>query len=397
MNSPGNKIQTITMHTLFDDFYQRPQIEFATEYNLILEKVQRIDPVKYAKTRNYIDGSVTYLSPYISRGVISVKQVKESVLNKGYKPYQIEKFLQELAWREYYQRVWQAKGDLIWQDLKQPQPDTLHRHMLTAIQNATTGIQTIDEQIQNLYTIGYMHNHTRMYVAAIACNIAKAHWLQPSKWLYYHLLDGDIASNNCSWQWVAGAFASKKYYCNQQNINTYTHSNQQRSFLDKSYEEITVMAIPDTLQTTGTLSLQTILPVTALPVIDTTIPTLIYNAYNLDPLWRKDENVNRVLLLEPSHFGKYPVSEKVTRFILNLAKHIAGIQIYCGEVSMLQSLYAESKLSKGEAFISKEHPAFSHYPGIKDSREWMYPEVSGYHPSFFNYWKKCERHLKQDY
>ena len=383
------------MYTLFGDLNETPQIEFTTDYNLILEKLQHINPVKYAKTRNYINGAVTYLSPYISRGVISVKQLQQAVLNKGYKPYEIEKFLQELAWREYYQRVWQAKSDLIWQDLKQPQPDTLHHQMITAIQNAATGINAIDDQIQDLYAKGYMHNHARMYVASIACNVAKAYWLQPSKWLYYHLLDGDIASNNCSWQWVAGAFASKKYYCNQENINKYTHSNEQHTFLDKPYDEIPVMAIPDALKTTSTLQLQTLLPVTTLPVIDITIPTLLYNAYNIDPLWRKDENVNRLLLLEPSHFNKYPVSEKVIEFVISLAKNIAGIQVYCGEVSMLQSLYKESNLSAEETFIAKEHPAFNYYPGIKDSRDWMYPAVTGYYPSFFSYWKKCEKYLKQ--
>ena len=382
------------MQTLFGDLDETLQTEFATDYDLILEKVQRINPVQYTKTRNFINGAVTYLSPYISRGVISVKQVQETVLKKGYKPYQIEKFLQELAWREYYQRVWQAKTDLIWQDLKQPQPDTLHHQMIAAIENAATGINTIDEQIKNLYATGYMHNHTRMYVASIACNIGKAHWLQPSKWLYYHLLDGDIASNNCSWQWVSGAFASKKYYCNQDNINKYTHSNQQHTFLDKSYEDITTLPVPHVLKATSTLQLQAALPATAIPQLDITIPTLIYNAYNLDPLWRANDNVNRVLLLEPSHFNKYPVSEKVITFIISLSKNIAGVQVYCGEVSVLQSLYKDSKLTTIEAFISKEHPAFSHYPGIKDDRDWMYPQVTGYYSSFFSYWKQCERYLK---
>lgn len=383
------------MQTLFGDLDESSQIEFTTGYNLILEKVEHINPVQYAKTRNYIIGAVTYLSPYISRGVISIKQVQEVVLKKGYKPYQIEKFLQELAWREYYQRVWQVKNDLIWLDLKQPQPDVQHYQMITAIHNAATGINSIDEQIKKLYATGYMHNHIRMYVASITCNIAKAHWLQPSKWLYYHLLDGDIASNNCSWQWVAAAFASKKYYCNQENINRYTQSNQQHTFLDKPYEEVVVMPVPDDLKATITLHLQTILPVTSVPVIDTTKPTLIYNAYNIDPAWRKNEDVNRVLLLEPSHFSKYPVSEKIIEFIIDLSKNIAGIQLYCGEVSILQSLYKESKLSISEAFIAKEHPSFNYYPGIKESRDWMFPQVTGYYPSFFSYWKKCEKYLKQ--
>jgi deoxyribodipyrimidine photo-lyase len=368
-------------------------MNFATDYPTIIECIEKINPLNYAKTRNYINGAVTYLSPYISRGVISLKQVLEAVFNKGYKPYEIEKLLQELAWREYYQRIWQVKSDLIWQDLKQPQPDVKHHRMIAAVQNTATGITILDEQIKILYTTGYMHNHTRMYVAAITCNIAKAYWLQPSKWLYFHLLDGDIASNNCSWQWVAGAFASKKYYCNQENINKYTHSNQQHTFLDKPYDEIPAIPVPDALKETINLQLKTELPVTVLPVIDTTKPTLIYNAYNIDPSWRKNEDVNRVLLLEPSHFVKYPVSEKVIAFIIDLSKNITGIQIYCGEIAALQSLYKASTLNLSEAFIVKEHPAFTYYPGVKDSRDWMYPQVTGYYTSFFSFWKQCELYL----
>jgi deoxyribodipyrimidine photo-lyase len=382
------------MATLFDDLNGRPAIEFVTDYDLIIEKLQHINPILYAKTRNYINGAVTYLSPYISRGVISVKQVQETMLSKGYKPYEAEKFLQELAWREYYQRIWQAKKELIGQDLKQPQPDRLHYQMITALQNAATGISSIDEQINGLYTTGYMHNHTRMYLASIACNIAKAHWRQPAQWLYYHLLDGDIASNNCSWQWVAGAFASKKYYCNQANINQYTHSNQQHTFLDQLYEQLPLLPVPDTLKETSCLQLQTTLPPTPIPVIDINKPTLLYNSYNLDPLWRKNENANRVLLLEPSHFSQYPVSSTVLDFIMRLAKNIPDIQVYCGEMAVLESLYKETKFTSGEAFIAKEHPAFIHYPGIKDERDWMFPQVTGYYPSFFSFWKQCERYLK---
>jgi deoxyribodipyrimidine photo-lyase len=377
------------MPTLFDNTDSSVISQFETDFSAILYRIERINPIQYAKTRNFINGAVTYLSPYISRGVITVRQVMETVLKKGYKPYQIEKFIQELAWREYYQRVWQSKGDLIAQDLKQPQPDVQHHSMIQSVQGAATSIDAIDVQIKNLYHAGYMHNHVRMYVASMICNIGKAHWLQPSRWLYYHLLDGDIASNNCSWQWVAAAFASKKYYCNQANINKYTFSSQQKTFLDISYDAIPFIPIPDVLKETGRLDLTTALPQTPLPVIDTSKPVLIYNSYNLDPLWRKDEITNRILLLEPSHFKKYPVSEKVIAFIIALSKNIDGIQLYCGEVEDIMALHS------GDAIISKEHPAFNYYPGIKDSRDWMFLEVSGYHSSFFSYWEKCERYLKQ--
>lgn len=359
---------------------------FPTSYDLIVERINAINPIKYAKTRNFINGDVTYLSAYISRGVISVQQIMEAVLQKGYKPYEIEKFLQELAWREYYQRVWQVKKELIFADLKQPQPDFLHYQIPTAIVNASTGIKVIDDQINAFYSTGYLHNHIRMYLAAMVCNNAKSHWLTPARWMYYHLLDGDLASNSCSWQWVAGSFSSKKYYCNQENINKYTGTNQAQTFLDDSYEHIATMPVPNVLEATTTLDLKTNLPQTEVPLLDISKPTLLYNSYNLDPVWRATENVNRVLLLEPSHFNKYPVSEKVIDFIIGLSKNIDGIIVYVGEVDALIKQY--EGLTNSNAFISKEHPAFEYYPGIKDSRDWMFPNTEGYYPSFFGFWKK---------
>ena len=239
-----------------------------------------------------------------------------------------------------------------------------------------------------------MHNHIRMYSASIVCNMAKAHWLQPSKWMYFYLLDGDIASNNCSWQWVAAAFASKKYYFNQENVNKYCFTEQQNTFVDKSYEAIIAMPVPGLLQSTTDLLLQTILPSTEIPALDINKPTLIYNSYNLDVTWRKDEDVNRVLLLEPSHFAKYPVSKKVLEFIIDLSKNIEGIVLYTGEISDVLSIYKNSSSIDNGFIISKEHPAFTYYPGIKDSRDWMFSEVTGFYNSFFSFWNKCEMFLK---
>ena len=366
---------------------------FPIDYQEILNRIENVHPIKYAKTRNFINGQITYLSPYISRGVISVKQVKEIVLNKGFSKYESEKFIQELAWREYFQRVWQSKKELIWSDLKHIQEDVMHHHIPTAVVEAQTGIEAIDQQINNLFTTGYMHNHIRMYLASITCNMAKSHWLVPSKWMYYHLLDGDIASNNCSWQWVSGAFSSKKYFCNQENINKYCFTKQTNSFLDKTYEDIVQMKVPAELMAIKNLELTTILPETSLPAIDTRIPTLIYNSYNLDPEWRNEEKVNRILLLEHSHFKKYPVSQKVIDFIIGLFKNINAIKLYIGEMEAITDLYKNAGQDIQKMIISKEHPLFEHYPGIKEDRDWMFPKVTGYYPSFFAYWKKCQKYL----
>ncbi len=365
---------------------------FPTDYDSIVKRIHQINPNKYAKSRNFITGGVTYLSPYISRGVISLPQVKEIITSK-FKYYESEKLLQELAWREYFQRQWQFHGDKLFTDVKQMQQKVAHHKVPTAIVEAKTRIDGLDTAIETLYKTGYMHNHCRMYIAMLTCNVAQAHWLQPAKWLYYHLLDGDLASNHFSWQWVAGSFSSKKYFANQENISRYTNSNQKNGYLATSYEEIAIMPIPAVLEPVADLNLQTNLPEPAPIHFDETLPLLVYNSYNLDLNWHKDEAANKVLLLEPSHFKAYPVSDKVLDFVLQLAKeNIPNLQVFVGEFDELKSHY-NSTLGVGGIYY-KEHPTTQHYKGIEESRDWLCPTVTGYFPSFFAYWKKAEKVLR---
>ena len=362
---------------------------FPTDHASILKKIDEIDPLKYAKSRNFIDGHVTYLSPYISRGVISTKQVLEHVLSKGYKVYQMESFVKELCWRDYFQRVGQEKN--LNEDIKNPQEPISNHEIPTAVVNASTGIEGIDNAIQGLYDTGYMHNHCRMYTAAVVCNVAKSYWLHPAKWMYYHLLDGDWASNACSWQWVAGSNSSKKYITNQDNINKYTHTNQNKTFLDDSYEAIAEMGTPNQLLTTETASLETTLPIAEPLQLNKVLPTFIYNYYNLDPLWHQQAEGNRVLLLEPTFFKKYPVSQSCIDFILALSKNIPNIQIYVGSFNQL---CREHQLTN---CCFKEHPLNDGYVGNQEPRDWIVDNVSGYFPSFFSYWKKMEREIFKKY
>ena len=96
---------------------------FTTNYDYILEKIDSIDAIKYASTRNYKNGNVTKLSPYISRGVISTRFIYEKLVENGNDLKKCEKFIQELAWRDFWQQIWVNKGSLINKDLKKPQED----------------------------------------------------------------------------------------------------------------------------------------------------------------------------------------------------------------------------------------------------------------------------------
>ncbi len=358
---------------------------FTTNYEEILNLISNIDPVKYGQTRNYIDGAVTKLSPYISRGLISTKQIAQAILDKGYKPHLIESFLKELAWRDYFQQIWIDKRNTIDNDLKQAQSNVLNNQIPNSIITHNTGIIAIDNAIKDLYITGYMHNHLRMYVASLCCKIAHCHWHQCAKWMYYHLLDADWASNALSWQWVAGSFNNKKYYANQQNINKFCYTNQNNTFLDVTYDRFENIDLPSELQDLVSIKLNTNLPQINTFEIDNNLPSCIYNFYNLDCKWLNNMNSNRILLLEPSFFKKYPASDKTIKFILDLSKNINNIQVFVGEFNDLFKNIESSKIHY------KEHPTNLHYKGIEHCRDWMFEDIKGYYPSFFSYWKKCKQ------
>jgi deoxyribodipyrimidine photo-lyase len=359
---------------------------FPTSLKAINESIDTLNLADYAQTRNYLNGSVSRLSPYLSRGVITLPYVLNRILTRTTLE-EAKTFIYELCWREYFQRIWHVHGDKIFTDFNQVQHPVSHHEMIRSVYEASTGIDAIDREIQSLYATGYMHNHVRMYTASMVINMAKAHWANPAKWMYYHLLDGDLASNTLSWQWVAGTFSSKKYYCNQANINTYCGTNQTGTFLDQSYDHVMAMECPDELSETISPELITALPSPSELQLDYSKPLLLYNSYTLDPHWRQTEVVNRVLVLEPSHFRQFPVSGKVMDWILALAKEISGIQLYCGEIHDLPDV------KHFPYIISKEHPTTRHYPGAKDTNAWMFPEVPDPAGSFTGFWKGCEKIL----
>lgn len=361
-------------------------VSFQTSLYDINQRIASIDPIAYGRSRNFLDGAVTRLSPYLSRGVISTRQVLDSLVGRGFTFDQCEVLVKELSWRDYFQRVWQERN--IDEDLRNPQHPLVGSGVCTSLMNASTGIEGIDKALQELFKTGYMHNHARMYTASLQCNVAQRSWKDGAHWMYYHLLDGDWASNACSWQWVAGVFSSKKYYANQENINRYTGTSQQNTFLDVPYEEFPEMNIPSVLKEALPFTAETSLPQSD-PLPDTFQgKVFLYSYYNLDPAWHKGEDGLRILHLEPELFNRYPVSDACIRFMLDLGKNIPGLIVRSESFQSLQE-----KLS-GSVIYYREHPTTTHYKGICDTREWMCDEVSGYFPSFFGYWKRVEKHMR---
>jgi deoxyribodipyrimidine photo-lyase len=380
------------------------------------QRIDAINPIQYGKYRNFLDGPVTQLSPYISRGVISTRYVLESLKSKGFSWNQLERLAQQLSWRDYFQRVYQHFPNLAEQNVKNNPTHFISEHLPKSISSCTTGISAIDQGINNLLHTGMMHNHMRMYVAMLTTNIAKTHWKAGANWMYYHLLDADIAANFLSWQWVSGAFSSKLYYANQENINRYTKTIQRNTFLDCEYEDFKQLTVPsifrerwvsgDGFSGDGNL-LQNDLssPNANLEKLNDPkdlekwkhsllnqpqgylIP--IYTIYNLDIQWKNQTDAPKLILLDRNLLEKHPMSSKTIDFIFQVSLELKNAIRFYGSWEELQNWLQHVKPDVKCVF--KEHPTQKHYQGIQVERDWICPEITQYFPSFFGYWKAYEK------
>jgi deoxyribodipyrimidine photo-lyase len=185
-------------------------------------RLAAVRPSEYARTRNHLGGAVTRLSPYLTHGFVTLPETLAAVLTRG--PLEVQhKFVYELGWRAFFHHVWRHRGAAIFDSLHAgPLPDGAYTRTLPAdIREARSGVPVIDAAVRTLYATGYLHNHARMWLASYVVHLRRVHWRAGADWLYGHLLDGDLASNHLSWQWVAGTGSSKPYLFNADNVARY--------------------------------------------------------------------------------------------------------------------------------------------------------------------------------
>jgi deoxyribodipyrimidine photo-lyase len=190
-----------------------------------MQHLETLDPSRYARSRNFTDGAVSRLSPWIRHGVLSLAEVRDAALEKVADPKEAEKFISELAWRDYWQQVYAAVGDRIAMPMEPPA--ALSRvapgdSMPVDVLAGSTGLACIDDFVRKLHGTGWLHNHERMWLASWLVHVRGVSWRVGADWFLSHLIDGDPASNHLSWQWVAGTFSAKPYLFNRENLERFT-------------------------------------------------------------------------------------------------------------------------------------------------------------------------------
>lgn len=194
---------------------------------------------QYASRRNFDIGSettgdrhssVSQLSPYIRRRLITEPEVMAAALSV-HGPEQAQIFLQEVLWRSYF-KGWLEHRPTIWTSYRTglsrdiamlSQQAELADHIARA-EAGETGLACFDAWAQELRDTGYLHNHARMWFASIWIFVFALPWRLGADFFLRHLLDGDPASNTCSWRWVAGLHTPGKTYVAQAwNIAKFTN------------------------------------------------------------------------------------------------------------------------------------------------------------------------------
>ena len=67
-----------------------------------------------------------------------------------------------------------------------------------------TGYPIVDAGMRQLRGEAWVHNRVRMVVASFLVKDLHIDWWRGARHFLAHLVDGDLASNNHGWQWVAG-------------------------------------------------------------------------------------------------------------------------------------------------------------------------------------------------
>lgn len=160
----------------------------------------------YARRRDRADlDGTSRLSPYLALGVLHPRTLLADLLAVG--GPDAERFLTELAWREFYADVAFHHPRSLDADLRPTLASMAYDDdpaALVAWQEGRTGYPFVDAGMRQLLATGWMHNRVRMVAASFLTKDLHAWWPVGARWFLRHLIDGDPASNAHGWQWTAG-------------------------------------------------------------------------------------------------------------------------------------------------------------------------------------------------
>ncbi len=167
--------------------------------------LDRVADYDEARDRPALDGS-SRMSVHLKWGEIHPRTMLADLARRG--GAGAASYRRELAWREFY-------ADVLWR-----RPETARKYLraeLAAMEydepgeafeawaQGRTGFPIVDAGMRQLRATGWMHNRVRMVVASFLVKDLHVEWQHGARHFLRWLVDGDLASNQQNWQWVAGS------------------------------------------------------------------------------------------------------------------------------------------------------------------------------------------------
>lgn len=159
--------------------------------------------------------ATSQLSAYLAMGSISARHCYLQAL-KAQAQLQgtdsdnnaINRWISELAWRDFYRHVLVDKPALIRHQAYKDDTDkriswSYHQADFETWCQGMTGVPLVDAAMRCLNATGFMHNRLRMVTAMFLTKDLLIDWRLGERYFMQQLIDGDFASNNGGWQWSA--------------------------------------------------------------------------------------------------------------------------------------------------------------------------------------------------
>ncbi len=173
----------------------------------------------YKETRNGLVGSdySSKFSAWLAQGCLSPKRIYTEV-----KAYEAKNganestywMIFELLWRDFFRLMGKKHGDRIFhkngfKDEDHPEWK-LDAGLLQRWMEGQTGTPFVDANMREIARTGFMSNRGRQNVASYLVKDLRVDWRLGAEYFEHVLIDYDVTSNWCNWNYVAGVGADPR-------------------------------------------------------------------------------------------------------------------------------------------------------------------------------------------
>lgn len=164
-------------------------------------------------------GATSHLSPHLTFGTISVRQVYQSTKAKTAElatdakaQFSLKAFRDRLRWRDSFTQRLYNYPELVhtnryreFDEYYSPAAlDEEKQELFAAWKEGQTGFPLVDASMRQLKTMGWMNFRMRAMCATFLCINCGISWHHGAEHYMNYLVDGDLAIDNWQWQMQAG-------------------------------------------------------------------------------------------------------------------------------------------------------------------------------------------------